>query len=228
MRNTTRHLTDDFHFLRLLKGRLDLLALCNLLMQLLIGLLEFAGALAHLIFQLCREGLSIKQVVLHLVLTSASPQRGPYGTYQSYSVQRTFEQGNVAQAFQQAHAVRLRRRRRCAAGQHDERKVRPGWLALNPPLQSLRSAAKEGLFGHQRDGGTLTKLGQQIVHVVADDAIEFTLCEMLCRGLRIAPYRCEYEDAIFKALFSVCRHPRFPASAVSDLPHTWGFPSECR
>jgi hypothetical protein len=72
----TGHLTDHFHFLCLLKGRLGLPTFSDLLAQLLIRLFELAGPLADQIFQLRRGRLAVEQVVLHLVLAPTSPERG--------------------------------------------------------------------------------------------------------------------------------------------------------
>ena len=76
VRYATGHLTDHFHFLCLLKGRLGLPTFSDLLAQLFIRLFELAGPLADQIFQLRRRRLTVEEVVLHLVLTPTSAQRG--------------------------------------------------------------------------------------------------------------------------------------------------------
>ena len=76
VRYATGHLTDHFHFLCLLKGRFGLPTLSDLLAQLFIRLFELAGPLADQIFQLRRRRLAVEEVVLHLVLTPTSAQRG--------------------------------------------------------------------------------------------------------------------------------------------------------
>src|SRR5215204_994637 len=155
MGHAARHLSDGFHLLGLLQSRLYLPALCDLLTKLLVGLFELLGTLPHLIFQLRGECLSIEQMVLHLVLTLASPHRGPNSTDQSDRVQRTLEERNVSEAFEQAHAIGLRGCGSRPAGQYDEGEVGPGRLLCNTLFQSLRSATEKRLLGHQRGCGAL-------------------------------------------------------------------------
>src|SRR5690242_16834349 len=132
MRNPAGHLTDHFHLLSLQEGRFYLLSLCNLLPQLLIGLLELLRSLPYKILQMCREMFALKQMILHLVLTSAGTKRGPNGAHQAHGVKRTFEHGYVAKAIEQTHPVLMGRVRGRAACQYDKMKVRPWRLAGHP------------------------------------------------------------------------------------------------
>src|SRR4051794_39615585 len=118
-------------------------------------------------------------MVLHFVLASPCPHRGKDSTHQGDSIERPLQQRNVAEALEQAHAIRLCGCRCSAAGQYDEWKVRPRRLACNPLFQSLRSATQEGLLGHQRGRRTLAELHQQVVDIDAHDAIELTFSKML-------------------------------------------------
>ena len=60
MSNPARHLTNYFHLLSLLQGRLNLLALRDLLPEMLVGLFQLSRSLPHLIFQVSGKRLTIK------------------------------------------------------------------------------------------------------------------------------------------------------------------------
>ena len=111
VRYATRHLTDNFHFLCLLKGGLGLPTFSDLLAQLLIRFFELAGPLPDQIFHLRRRSLTVEEVVLHLVLTPTSAQRRADTADQRNRIQRPLQHRNIAQASEQAQSVGMGSRR---------------------------------------------------------------------------------------------------------------------
>ena len=131
---------------------------------------------------------------------------------------------NVAEAFEQAHAIGLRGCRSCAAGQHDEWKVRPWRLALLPtfPELAFRRGRKASSVTNATAAPSPSLTSKSSMSSQTTLSILFS-CEMLRCRLRIASDRREHQDTVFE-LFSVCRHRHLSGMSGFGPPTYVGVP----
>ena len=189
---------------RLLTVSLRLLPLGDLLMELLVCMLELPGSRLDQGLELSGRILPVQQVLANLVLPSSSTQSCSYGADQSDGAERPLDQRDIAQVFQQSQPVRMGECRGLMAGEHDERKIRPGRLVTDPGFQFLGGAAKKRLFCHDGDGSTPFQIFEQVLQIAADGAADAVLREIMCRSLRIPPDWSEHKDALFQVLSDPC------------------------
>jgi hypothetical protein len=87
MRDPSGHLTDNFHLLGLLERGLNLSPLRDLLPEFFIRLHELMRSLPYDLFQMGRRRISVKQVLLYLILSSAGAQSRLYRADKRHSIQ---------------------------------------------------------------------------------------------------------------------------------------------
>src|SRR5579884_3471097 len=100
----------------------------------------------------------------------------------------------------------------------DQREVRPRRLVAQRLLQAAISIGRYDLLGQQRRARAPRDFSTEVIHVLADDALQPGPGQRVPRPLPVLGGRHEHQDAV------IGRHLTSPSGSISDFPPYSGTP----
>jgi len=136
---------------------------------------QLGGTFFYLLLEGFKGGLQaqftvaeVDQAVAGFVLPSTTPQGGGHQTDQGHRMERTLEEGHVAQL--RTDTGRRVLFRPAVMGQQDNGQVGPGWLLFDLQEQRFQVGPYQSLRRNHQQAGTAFQLFAQMAQVAADEA----------------------------------------------------------